>query len=85
MGGALHRHVDGIVGVTDAGHLVLAACDSVGAGGEHGVDRIPASAEQAGLRAVAVERNTEREHLPGADQAGGPTISSGVTWLRVPI
>jgi hypothetical protein len=36
------------------------------------VDRIPAAAEQAGLRALPVERNAEREHLAGADQARRP-------------
>ena len=69
MRGALHRHVDGVVGVADARHLVLAAGDRVGAGRQHGVDRIPAAAEQAGLRAVAVERDAERKDLAGADQA----------------
>src|SRR5213079_123264 len=44
----------------------------VGAGREHGVDRIPAPAEQAVLRAVAVERDAEREHLASADEAGCP-------------
>jgi hypothetical protein len=72
MGGSLHRHVDGIVGVADAGILVVATGNRVGTGGQHGVDRIPAPAEQAGLRAVAIERNAEREHLAGADQARGP-------------
>ena len=71
MGGGLHRHIDGVVGVADARHFVLAAGDRVGAGRQHGVDRIPAAAEQAGLRAAAVERNAEREHLAGAYQAGG--------------
>ena len=33
------------------------------------VDRIEAAAEQAVLRAVAVERNAEREHLAGANEA----------------
>ena len=70
--GSLHRHVDGVVGVADARHLVVAAGDGIRAGGEHGVDRIPAAAEQAGLRALPVERNAEREHLAGADQARRP-------------
>ena len=35
------------------------------------MDRIETAAEQAGLRAVAVERDAERENLAGADQAGG--------------
>ena len=72
MGRALHRQVDGVVGVADVRHLVLAAGDRIGAGRQHGVDRIPAPAEQAGLRAVAVERNSEREDLAGADQSGRP-------------
>ncbi len=71
VGGGLHRHIDGVVGVADAGDLIVATGDRVGAGGEHGVDRIPAAAEQAGLRTTAVERNAEREHLAGPDQAGG--------------
>jgi len=33
------------------------------------VDRIPASAEQAGLRAATIERDAEREDLAGADQS----------------
>jgi hypothetical protein len=36
------------------------------------VDRIPAAAEQSGLRARSVERNAEREHLAGANQAHRP-------------
>ena len=36
------------------------------------MDRIPAPAEQAGLRPVAVERNAEREDLAAADQRGRP-------------
>jgi len=35
------------------------------------VDRIPAAAEQARLRSIAIERNAEREHLAGADKRGG--------------
>ncbi len=46
----LHRHVDGVVGVADAGHHVLLAGNRVRAGRKHGVDRIPAPAEQARLR-----------------------------------
>ena len=64
----LHRHVDGVVGVADARHHVLPAGDRVGAGRQHGVDRVPASAEQTGLRAGAVERNAKREHLAGAHE-----------------
>jgi hypothetical protein len=70
--GGLHRHVDGVVGVADARHLVVAAGDRVCAGSQHGVDRIPAAAEQAGLRAAPIERNAKREHLAGADQARSP-------------
>jgi len=69
--GALHRHVDGVVGITDARNLVIAPGGGVGAGRQHGMDRIPAAAEQTGLRAAAVERNAERENLAGPDQAGG--------------
>src|SRR5262249_10000135 len=47
---------------------VLSAGDGVGAGRQHLMDRIEASSEQARLRAVAVERDAEREHLAGADQ-----------------
>src|SRR5262249_52530338 len=32
------------------------------------MDRVEAAAEQAGLRAVAVERDAEREHLAGLDE-----------------
>src|SRR6185312_1063517 len=35
----------------------------------HLVDRVEAAAEQAGLRPGLVERDAEREHLAGADQA----------------
>ena len=68
---ALHREINGVVGVTDVRHFLVAAGDRVGAGREHGVDRIPAITEQTGLRAVAVERNAERKDLADADQAGG--------------
>ena len=72
MGRGLHRHVDGVVGIADARHLVVAAGDRIGAGREHGVDRIPAAAEQTALRPALVERNAERKHLAGADQACRP-------------
>ena len=62
--------IERVVGVADL-VPVLPAGDGVGAGREHLVDRIEAPAEQAGLRAVAVERDAEREHLAGADQARG--------------
>src|SRR5262249_37945412 len=48
---------------------VLPLGDRVGAGRQHLMDRIEAAAEQAGLRAVGVERDAEREHLADADQA----------------
>ena len=67
---ALHAEVERVVGVADLVPVLLAG-DGVGAGREHLVDRIEAAAEQAGLRAVAVERDAEREHLAGADQACG--------------
>src|SRR5262249_50519336 len=49
MGRALHRHVDGVIGVADIWDHVLAARHRVGACRQHGVDRVPAAAEQAGL------------------------------------
>ena len=70
VGGALHAQHQRVVGVADLVPVLLAG-DGVGAGREHLVDRVEAAAEQAGLRAVAVERNAEREHLAGADQARG--------------
>ena len=70
MRGALHAQHDGVVGVADLVPVLLAG-DGVGAGGEHLVDRVEAAAEQAVLRALAVERYAERERLTGADQAGG--------------
>src|SRR5262245_18583183 len=70
VGGALHTEIERIVGVADL-VPVLPTGDGVGAGGEHLVDRIEAAAEQTGLRAVAVERDAECEHLASADQAGG--------------
>jgi hypothetical protein len=69
VGRGLHRHVDGIVGVAQLQHLVVAPGDRIGAGRQHGVDRIPAAAEQAGLRAATIERDAEREDLAGADQS----------------
>ena len=70
MRGALDAQVERVVGVAEL-VPVLPAGDGVGAGRQHLVDRIEAAAEQAGLRAVAVERNAEREHLAGADQLAG--------------
>ena len=71
VGGALHAQHQRVVGVADLVPVLLAG-DGVGAGRKHLVDRIEAAAEQPGLRAFAVERDAEREHLAGADQAGGP-------------
>src|SRR5262249_20813184 len=50
---------------------VLPAGDGIGAGRQHLVDWIEAPSEQAGLRAVAVERDAERKHSAGADQTRG--------------
>src|SRR6202035_3702540 len=41
------------------------------AGRQHLMDRVEAAAEQAVLRPVGVERNTERENLAGANEARG--------------
>ena len=46
------------------GTTSLSSRDRVGAGRQHGVDRIPAPTKQAGLRSVAVERNAEPNTLP---------------------
>jgi len=70
VGCALHAQVQGVVGITDL-VPVLPAGDGVGPGGEHLMDRVEAAAEQAGLWAIAVERNAEREHLAGMDQLAG--------------
>ncbi len=66
--GALHAKVQRVVGVADLVPVLLAG-DGVGAGREHLVDRIEAPAEQSGLRAFAVERNAEREHLAARESA----------------
>src|SRR5262249_21718698 len=58
------------VRVADVGKGVLAARNRIGACRQHGVDRIPASA-QARLRPLIVERNAQREHLAGLDQGRG--------------
>jgi len=65
---ALHAQHQRVVGVANPVPVLLAS-DGIGAGREHLMDRIESAAEQAGLRAVAVERDAEREHLAGADQA----------------
>src|SRR6266478_4786638 len=70
VSGPLHAQVQRVVGVADL-VPVLPAGDGVGAGRQHLMDRIEASSEQAGLRAVAVERDAERKHLAGADQTSG--------------
>ena len=70
MRGALHAQHQRVVGVADL-VPVLPPGDGVGAGRQHLVDRIEAAAEQTGLRPVGVERNAERKHLAGADEARG--------------
>ena len=67
---ALHAQHQRVVGVTDLVPVLLAG-DGVGAGRQHLVDRVEAAAEQAVLRAGLVERDAEREHLAGPDQARG--------------
>lgn len=70
----LHRHVQRVVGIAQglaAAGGVEAPGHRVGAGGQHGVDRVPAPAEQAVLRAGAVERDAHGEHRAAADQPGG--------------
>jgi hypothetical protein len=66
----LHAQIKRVVGVADL-VPVLPAGNGIGAGGEHLVDGIEPPAEQAGLRTVAVERDAEREHPAGADEARG--------------
>src|SRR5262249_46015195 len=66
----LHAQIQRVVGIADL-VPVLPAGDGIGAGRQHLVDRIEAPSEQAGLRAVAVERDAERKHLADADQTGG--------------
>src|SRR5262249_6650857 len=70
VGGALYAQHERVVGVADL-VPVLPFGDGVGAGRKHLVDRVEAAAEEAGLRTGAVERNAERKHLAGADQARG--------------
>ena len=67
---ALHAEHQRVVGIAQLVPVLLAG-ERIGAGREHLVDRIEAPAEQAGLRAGAVERNAEREHLAGLDQLAG--------------
>src|SRR5215813_9166217 len=66
----LHAQIQRVVGIADL-VPILPAGDGIGAGRQHLVDRIEAPSEQAGLRAVAVERDAERKHLAGADQTSG--------------
>src|SRR5580692_12900621 len=68
MGGALHAQHQRVVGIADA-VPILAAGDGVGASRQHLVDWIEAAAEQTVLRTVGVERNAERKHLAGTDEA----------------
>src|SRR5262249_28116162 len=70
MGSALDAQIEGIVGIANP-VPVLASGNRISAGRQHLVDGIEAPAEQAGLRAVAVERDAEREHLAGTDEARG--------------
>ena len=70
VGGALHAQIESIVGVANL-VPILPAGDGIGAGCEHLVDGVEASSKQPGLRTVAVERDAQREHLAGADQARG--------------
>ena len=69
LGGALGRQMERVVGVAQARRLVVLAGDRVGAGREHGVDRVPAAAPQARLRPLLVEREAEREDLAAPHQA----------------
>ncbi len=67
----LTRHVDRVVSVAQIGRRnVLVAGRSVRAGRQHGVDRIPAAAEQARLDRL-LQGQTKREHLALLDQLAG--------------
>src|SRR5215472_13245509 len=70
MSRPLHAQIQRVVGVADL-VPVLPAGDGIGAGRQHLVDWIEAPSEQAGLRAVAVERDAERKYSAGADQTRG--------------
>ena len=61
----LDRHVERIVGIEQP---LLPAGHRIGAGGEHGVDRVPALAEQTALRPGVAQRDAEREDLAALDQ-----------------
>ena len=67
---ALQRQRHHVVGVAQAA-LVLIAGDGVGAGGQHGVNRIEAVAPEAFLRAEFVEVKSERKRLAAFDQLAG--------------
>jgi len=66
MRGALHAEVQRVVGIADLVPVLLAG-DRVGAGRQHLVDRVEA-ARTGRLRALAIERDSEREHLAGLDE-----------------
>src|SRR5262249_45431419 len=68
---ALDAQVQRVVRISDL-VPVLPAGDGVGPGREHLMDRVVASSEQAGLRPVAGEGDSECEFLAGADEACGP-------------
>ena len=67
---ALDAQVERVVGIAQLAG-VLAACNSIGAGCQHLVDRIEAAAEQARLGPLAVEGDAECEGLAALDQLGG--------------
>src|SRR6476660_1403022 len=68
MSGALHAQGQSIVGITDLVPVLLAG-NGIGAGGQHLVDRIEASTEQASLWTGTIEWNAKGKYLAGADQA----------------
>ena len=79
----LDRHVERIVGVEQA---VLPPGQRIGAGGEHGVDWVPALAEQAALRSASCPSGIpSAKTLPRLMSLAAATTSAGVTWLSVPI
>ena len=63
----LDRHVERIVGVEQAG---LPPGQRIGAGGEHGMDGVPALAEQAALRSASAQWDAEGKDLAALDQFG---------------
>jgi len=70
VGRSLHRHVDGVVGVTHLVGFILTSGDGIGACGQHGVNWVPAPAEQAALRSAAIERNAHAEDFAFPDELG---------------